>query len=563
MALGSVMACFYLWNLPFRGALWGPNGLLPYKDYVHSVSSDALQLYRYSASPAYAEFFYWMSLVVAVAFAIGLLPRITCWLFVITAYATISRNWQATDAGLNLVVLLAFLLCFCDTGGVRAFRFERRFPSLSMLSNLSHNCARFLIAWQICMVYFWAVFYKLGGENWRDGTALYYVLHLSHFTPFHTISVALYSNAVFVAAMTYMTIGFQMAFPFLMWNTRLKPYLIGAAVIMHLAIGAALGLVLFSATMIAADVALLSDNEMLRLRLLLFRGLALCARWVVAKRGAMAQAPLSVFAFAIFLLGSGGVAKAAAEFCPATVSPVYQRVSAREYAFTLGGMSRRDVSGTVRIETASGWFEAPFERVPLRSVASQYNDDGTAFTLDDYLSPTLIVRFPDAVSVTYAYIARASTAGDTVFGWDAKGSVWCDPTGKPATEKAVGTETPNAPRMDLTRAIPLRAESVHPPLTSECGDPFSLVGVKRIAYVRYPALLRESGYTDLPKGSSIIVLAINDSGTVIDAWTWETSGNEALDAAAIESARNTVYSPARAFCENVPGYYFMKVAWGA
>lgn len=565
-AMGFVMVCFYLWNAPLRNALWGAHGVLPYGDYIATTRADPLQLYRYSPAHSFTEALFWISLAVALLYAFGVTPRLLAVPFAVTAYATISRNWPATDAGLNLLILLSFLLCLCDTSARFSVVTIRPWRSLARavrpIANVAHNCGRFLISWQVCMVYFWAAFYKLGGQNWRDGTALYYVLHVQHFAVFPVVSNFLAGNSLLVALATYGTVVFQMGFPFLMWDERAKPFLISGAVALHTGIAILMGLMLFSATMIAADISLLSDRQFLALRRLARSTLALVFRPVIIVRRRIAIRPLvglCVLLGAIVLCH--GQAHAAAEFCPATVEPVAQRVSDAQYAFRLGAMSARNVTGTFFVETDKGWFAADFKDVPLRPFEQTYTDEST-FGMNDYLSGPLMVTFPSAVKILYEFVRSASTHGETILGWDTEGTVSCEPTGRRDPKRRSGYAEPDPQPFDVAGAVAITARAVPVQKATNCDEPFSLARIKQISYARYPALFNEAAGTALPKGATISIVALNADGSILDSWLWETSGNQALDQAALDAAKKTTYAPARAFCENVPSYYFMKVSWG-
>jgi hypothetical protein len=51
-----------------------------------------------------------------------------------------------------------------------------------------------------------------------------------------------------------------------MWNVRLKPYLVAIAICLHLGIAVLMGLISFSATMIACDLAVLADGQLLAVK---------------------------------------------------------------------------------------------------------------------------------------------------------------------------------------------------------------------------------------------------------------------------------------------------------
>ncbi|MFF8610640.1 HTTM domain-containing protein [Streptomyces sp. NPDC015346] len=128
---------------------------------------------------------------------------------------------------------------------------------LDVLANLAHNGALVVIMAEVCLIYATAGWYKIQGSRWQDGTALYYPLHLDYFTPWPALSELLASSGVMVMVLTYGTVLVQVAFPFALFNRRVKNVLLVAMMLEHAGIAVLLGLPLFSLAMISADAVFL------------------------------------------------------------------------------------------------------------------------------------------------------------------------------------------------------------------------------------------------------------------------------------------------------------------
>lgn len=128
---------------------------------------------------------------------------------------------------------------------------------LDVLANLAHNAALVVIMVEVCLIYATAGWYKIQGSRWQDGTALYYPLKLDYFTPWPALSDLLASGGVMVMVLTYGTVIVQVAFPFTLFNRRVKNVLLVAMMLEHAAIAVLLGLPFFSLAMIAADAVFL------------------------------------------------------------------------------------------------------------------------------------------------------------------------------------------------------------------------------------------------------------------------------------------------------------------
>jgi hypothetical protein len=128
---------------------------------------------------------------------------------------------------------------------------------LEIMGNIVHNGAMLVVVAEVCLIYSTAGWYKIQGSRWQDGTALYYPLHLDDFTPWPALSHALAGNDVMVMLITYGTVIVQVAFPFTLFNRRVKNVLLGCMMLEHASIAIVLGLPFFSLAMIAADAVFL------------------------------------------------------------------------------------------------------------------------------------------------------------------------------------------------------------------------------------------------------------------------------------------------------------------
>ncbi|MEU6849383.1 HTTM domain-containing protein [Actinacidiphila alni] len=128
---------------------------------------------------------------------------------------------------------------------------------LDIIADIVHNGAMLVIVVEVCLIYSTAGWYKIQGGAWQDGTALYYPLHLDDFSPWPALSHTLAGNDLAVMLITYGTVIVQVAFPFTLFNRRVKNVLLVAMMLEHASIAVVLGLPFFSLAMIAADAVFL------------------------------------------------------------------------------------------------------------------------------------------------------------------------------------------------------------------------------------------------------------------------------------------------------------------
>ncbi|MGW7362646.1 HTTM domain-containing protein [Streptomyces sp. NPDC054841] len=136
---------------------------------------------------------------------------------------------------------------------------------LDVLANLIHNAALVVIMAEVCLIYATAGWYKIQGSRWQDGSALYYPLKLDYFTPWPALSDILGASGLIVMVLTYGTVIVQVAFPFTLFNRKVKNVLLVAMMLEHAGIALLLGLPFFSLAMIAADSVFLPTSFLRRL----------------------------------------------------------------------------------------------------------------------------------------------------------------------------------------------------------------------------------------------------------------------------------------------------------
>ncbi|MGW0683197.1 HTTM domain-containing protein [Streptomyces sp. NPDC002754] len=133
-----------------------------------------------------------------------------------------------------------------------------------VVTNLMHNAGLLVVMVEACLIYATAGWYKIQGSRWQDGTAVYYPLHLDYFSPWPALGDLLTTYGPMVLLVTYGTVVVQVAFPFTVFNRRLKNVLLVFMMLEHAVIAVVLGLPFFSLAMIAADAVFLPTSFLVR-----------------------------------------------------------------------------------------------------------------------------------------------------------------------------------------------------------------------------------------------------------------------------------------------------------
>lgn len=188
---------------------------------------------------------------------VALWALLTTVLALVTALGQLSTGWALLLWGFALGQLAWWLVRRHAPGEPRTV--------LAMVGNVVHAGAMFVIAAQVCLIYAASGWYKIQGSFWQDGTALYYVLHLGNVTPWPALSHAIAGSSLLVLLLTYGTVLVEVAFPFTLFNTRLRTVMVLVMVSMHAGIGILLGLPYFALAMIAADLVFLPTPLLRRL----------------------------------------------------------------------------------------------------------------------------------------------------------------------------------------------------------------------------------------------------------------------------------------------------------
>ena len=136
---------------------------------------------------------------------------------------------------------------------------------LESSSRAVHNAAVVVIGVQVCFIYAVAGSSKVQGGLWQEGTAVFYPLRLDYFSPWPWLSNYVSGSMIAVVALTYGTILMQTAFPFAIFNRRVKNCLLVLLLLEHLGIGILLGLPFFSLAIISSDAIFLPTNLLVRI----------------------------------------------------------------------------------------------------------------------------------------------------------------------------------------------------------------------------------------------------------------------------------------------------------
>lgn len=115
-----------------------------------------------------------------------------------------------------------------------------------------HSIPKRMVQLHLCLIYLDAGLAKAAGAQWWTGEALWQALMQPQFA---TRDFSMLSEVpTLMAAAAIAVIVLETGYPFLIWWPRVRPWWLGAIVALHVGIAVSMGLVLFSATMVAMNL---------------------------------------------------------------------------------------------------------------------------------------------------------------------------------------------------------------------------------------------------------------------------------------------------------------------
>jgi hypothetical protein len=200
------------------------------------------------------------TLLAMACFTIGLFSRTSA---ILSAFFVISYANRATGALFGLDQIAAFMTLYLaiapcgdhfSLDAILRQRQGRGVPPASIQANLSLR----LIQVHLCVVYFFAGIGKLQGDTWWNGTAIWYAFASHEYQTMDMTWTA--AHLGWINLVTYVSLLWEVSYPFLIWPRLTRPLWLALAVLVHLGIGFAMGMLTFGFIMIVANLAFVPES---------------------------------------------------------------------------------------------------------------------------------------------------------------------------------------------------------------------------------------------------------------------------------------------------------------
>jgi len=257
------------------GAFFGPNGFLPQE--VIDASHDARFVAPEHPRWLFSYFDYlgdgWLlrlvhgaNLLVFFCLMIGLFSRTMAVIAFISALSYATHVTPGAFFGLDKINLLLAMYLMLGPCGAR-YSIDRLWAlrkgaSDEATPSISANLALRLMQVHMCVVYLFSGLGKLQGETWWNGFATW--LSIAS-TEYRSLDMTWMANYLpLVDFLTHATVFLELFYCCLVWNRWTRPWVLLAAVGMHLFIGGAMGMITFGLVMIFGNMAFLTPETVRR-----------------------------------------------------------------------------------------------------------------------------------------------------------------------------------------------------------------------------------------------------------------------------------------------------------
>lgn len=261
IAYGMVVTVWTATLAPDLDTFFTAGGFLP----EHPDSRFGIQLLRFVDTEAGVTALWALLLVAAIALTLGAGTRVAALVVLVLVVSFQRRDPWILNSGDLVLRNLAFFLALAPAGAAlsldRWLR-TRRDPRDAFWQHPSRAPWPLrLIQIELSLGYLFAVWAKARGETWNEGTAVGYALRIDDLVRFAPPAFVT-EWLPLVNLLTYGTLAVELALAVLVWNRRLRPWVLGAGVAMHLLIDLTVQVGFFSYTVLVAYLAFVPPETM-------------------------------------------------------------------------------------------------------------------------------------------------------------------------------------------------------------------------------------------------------------------------------------------------------------
>jgi predicted DCC family thiol-disulfide oxidoreductase YuxK len=273
IGIGAALLLHYGLASPYLFELWSDAGWVPRDVVEDTVEGWTQSVFFYFTAPWQWIAFHALFLVCCAAFMAGWRTAWVKWIVLVGQISYTARNPLLTYGVDKILCSLLFILCVAPIG--RAMSLDRahalRAVKRTMLeaplpryeSPWAGACIR-LMQIQMAVLFFYSAIAKLAGDDWWNGDAVWFVFTTDeHYSAFLLDLLA--SQYWLVNAATYGTILIEIAYVFLIWQRETRPWLLAAAIFLHVQFAVLMGLFYFSFVMIMGHMSFVRPEWLARL----------------------------------------------------------------------------------------------------------------------------------------------------------------------------------------------------------------------------------------------------------------------------------------------------------
>jgi predicted DCC family thiol-disulfide oxidoreductase YuxK len=273
IGVGTAVLLHYTLATPLLFDMWGNDGWSP-REVALSIRGPWMQsIFFYLDAPWQLAAFHGLFLLCCAALMVGWHTSWVKWIVLVGHISYVYRNLTLVYGVDWIVSSLVFIMCIAPVG--RAMSLDRvRAVRKAKLDNLAATLPPYHSRWagacirlmqlQMAVIFFYSAISKLNADIWLNGDAVWIMFTSDDY--YHSTMVALLASHYWIGNLaTYGTILVEIAFPFLIWQRSTRPFLLAAAIILHLLFAFLMGLFYFSFVMIMGHLSFVRPEWLARL----------------------------------------------------------------------------------------------------------------------------------------------------------------------------------------------------------------------------------------------------------------------------------------------------------